>query len=79
MTIKTIIIIGAVIVLFVGICSGSKGNPSPDRERGKIDHILRSAHDKRYNETHTVAGRQSATDYKNKMKNINNQYNNKKK
>lgn len=79
MTIKTIIIIVAVIILLVGICSGPKGNPLPDRERGKIDHILRSAHDSRYSETHTAIGRQQAVDRKNRMNKINNQYNNKKK
>lgn len=74
MTIKTIIIIVAVIILLVGICSGPKGRPRTDRERGQIDHLLRSAHDTQYWRDHTTRGRQSVDSYNNKMKKINNQY-----
>ena len=79
MTIKTIIIIVAVIILLVGICSGPKGKPRTDRERGKVDHLLRSAHDTQYWRDHTTKGRQYVDSYKNKMKKTNNQYKNRKK
>ena len=79
MSIKTIIIIVAVIILLVGICSGPKGRPRTDRERNRIDHTLRKVNDTQYWRDHDTYGRQTVDSYNNKMKKINNQYNNKKK
>lgn len=58
MSLKLIIIIIAVIILLVGICSGPSGNPAPDRKKTKVNHLLTSAHDLRYNDTHTMRGRE---------------------
>lgn len=78
MTIKTIIVIVAVGMLIVGVCSGPKGVPTPDREKNKVDHLLRGVRDEHYYVTHDSKATQKD---KNRVRNniINGKYNNKKK
>ena len=63
---KTIIIIVVVLILLAGICSGPKGNPAPDRKSGKVDHLLTSAKDPRYFDSHTTRGQQLKNNKKKK-------------